>query len=143
MTQSPTERRSKDFLPVNKVVTVLETKETADNAITVLMAAGFAENDIYLHHGEQGQQYIDADGSRHGFLAKLVRVYQRLQGIEKRMLDDAEAGLNAGHYLIGVQTDGSEEQQIKGRDALAAFTDQHIYFCGRFTITILEFAKEK
>jgi hypothetical protein len=59
------------------------------------------------------------------------------------MLDGAEAALNAGHYLIGVQTDGSEEQQIKGRDALLPFADNHIYFCGRFAITILEFAEGK
>jgi len=143
MTQSPTERHGGEVLPINKAVTIVETKEAADQAVAALTAAGFAETDIYIHHGEQGKQYIDADGSRHGFLNKLIRTYQRLQGIEKMMLDGAEAGLNAGHYLIGIQTDGSEEQKIKGRDALAPFTDNHIYFCGRFSITILEFAKKQ
>ncbi len=139
MTQSPNFRPGKEILPTNKVVTVIATRDEVDMAVKDLVAAGFGEDVIYIHHGEQGKNYIDADGSRHGFLSSVIRKYQRLQGTEKRMLEDAEAGLEAGQYLIGVQTDGREEQQIAARDALTPFTKNNIYFCGRFTIMILLF----
>lgn len=137
MTQSPSTRSGRQILPTNKVVTVIATEEAVNEAIADLIAFGFEEVAIFIHHGEQGQSYIDPDGTRGGLLSSMVRRYQRLQGNEKRMLDDAEAGLEEGQYLIGVQTDGSEEQQIAARDALAPYTQKSIYFCGRFTIMIL------
>lgn len=137
MTQSPSTRSGRQILPTNKVVTVIATEEAVNEAVADLIAFGFEEEAIFIHHGEQGQSYIDPDGTRGGLLSSMVRRYQRLQGNEKRMLDDAEAGLEEGQYLIGVQTDGSEEQQIAARDALAPYTQKSIYFCGRFTIMIL------
>lgn len=142
MTQSPTER-AKGLLPYNKVVTRIETEAGKEAAVAALVAANFAESDIYVHHGEQGEQYLDIDGSAHGFIGRLVRGYQRLQGVEKKMMDDAEDALKAGHYLVGAQTDGSEAQQIAARDALAPQTDYNVYWCGRFTITILAVERRK
>ncbi len=142
MTQSPTER-AKGLLPYNKVVTRIETETGKQTAVAALVAAGFDEPNIYVHHGEQGEAYLDVDGSARGFVGRLVRGYQRLQGIEKQMLDDAEDAIKAGHYLVGVQTDGSEEQQIAARDALAPHTDYNVYWCGKFTITILKVTRRR
>ncbi|MGB1251788.1 MAG: hypothetical protein ACPG8W_14310 [Candidatus Promineifilaceae bacterium] len=140
MTQSPTER-AKGILPVNKVVTTIETEAVVKDAVATLVAAGFAENEIFIHHGEQGEQYLDLDGSEQGFIGRLVRSYQRLQGVEKHMFDDAETALKSGHYLVGVQTNGTEEQQVQARDALTVHTPHNVYFCGRFTITFLAVMK--
>ena len=142
MTQSPTER-AKGFLPYNKVVTRIETEAGKDAAVAALVAANFVESNIYVHHGEQGEKYLDISGSTRGFIGRLARAYQRLQGVEKQMFDDAEEALKAGHYLVGVETDGSEEQQMAARDALAPHTDYNVYWCGNFTITILAVARRK
>lgn len=141
MTQ-PLEKPAKGILPYNKVVTVIETKAELDQAVTALTATGIAEADILIHHGKQAENYFDLDGSESGFIRNLVRRYQRLQGIEKKMFNDVEAGIEGGHYMIGVDTHGHEEQQITIRDALSPSTRHHIYYCSRFTISILTFAHD-
>ncbi len=141
MTQSPSEHGHLDMLPYNKVVTVVETKDELDNALAALKRVGFAETDLFTHHGEEGREYLDPDGEHHGFLFRLRRKYQRLQGTEKRMLDGADEALDAGYYLLGIQIDGSEELQVKARDAIDPFTEHSIYFCGSFTMTILKLGK--
>ncbi len=140
MSQSPTEPINQ-LLPYNKVISRITTEAVAQAAVASLVAAGFPENETYILHGEQGRRHIDIDGSEQGFFWRLMRSYQRLQGIEKQMMDDADEALKSGQYLVGVDTDGSEEQQIKARDALASHTDFNVYFCGRYTITIIASAK--
>ena len=142
MTQSQTERGHLDMLPFNKVVTVVETEAELDQALAALVKAGFAKTDLFTHHGKEGRKYLDPDGEYHGFLFRLRRKYQRLQGTEKRMLDGADIALDAGHYLLGIQTDGSEELQVKARDALVPFTQHSIYFCGNYTMTILRLGQD-
>ena len=119
----------------------ITTETGAQSATAALIAAGFPEDETYILHGERGRRHIDIDGSEGGFFWRLMRSYQRLQGIEKQMIDDADEALKSGQYLVGVDTDGSEEQQVKARDALLPHTDFHIYFCGRYTITIIGSAK--
>ena len=140
MSQSPSEPLNQ-LLPYNKVISRITTEVGAQAAVASLVAAGFPENETYILHGEEGQRYIDIDGSGHGFFGRLVRSYMRLQGIEKQMMDDADEALKSGQYLVGVDVDGSEEQQVQARDALVAHTDFNIYFCGRYTITIVASAK--
>ena len=126
------------LLPTNRVVSAFETREDTDTALATLLEAGFSEDAVGFHHGEEGKAFIDADGSRHGFLARVTRQYQRFSGPEASLLDMAEAALNAGHYLVSVLTDGSEMQQAKAREAMAPHTNHTIFFCGRFTIEILK-----
>ena len=134
-------RSGRNILPINKVVTAVKTEEAVEAVKTAATAAGFDRDSIMTHHGETGKKYIDVDGSEHGFLTQLVRAYQRLSGPEKRMIDMAESALEAGAYLIGIQTNGSEEQQISARDAVEPYSDYPIFFCGRFTITQLGYGK--
>ncbi len=139
MTQSP-EERAKGILPFNKVVTVIETKENADKAVAALIDAGIPDDDILLHHGEQADKYFDADGTNTSLFHNLVRRYQRLQGIEKKMFDDLEVGLEKGYYMLGVETHGNDKSKMTIRDAINPYTSHHIFYCSRFTISILEFA---
>ena len=140
MSQSPNEPLNQ-LLPYNKVIARITTEASAQAAVASLVAAGFPENETYILHGEQGQRHIDIDGSGHGLIGRIVRNYMRLQGIEKQMMDDADEALKSGQYLVGVDVDGSDEQQQIARNALAPHTDFNIYFCGRFTITIVAPAK--
>ena len=92
------------LLPMNRVVSAFETREDAETTIAALVEAGFDKDAIGLHHGEEGEDFIDPDGSKHGFLTRLTRQYQRLSGPEARLLEMAEDVLNAGHYLLSVHT---------------------------------------
>ncbi len=141
MSDKEYERSGLQILPTNKVVTAVTTEEAAEAIKTAVIAAGFTEESIMIHHGEAGKKYIDADGSGHGFLAQWVRTYQRLSGPEKRMLDMAESALEAGEYLVGIQTDGSETQQVAARDAIELYSSYSIFFCGKLTITQLAYGK--
>lgn len=138
MSNEMNERSKWKILPTNKVVTAVITKEEADLIKTAVVAAGFDEDNIMIHHGEAGKQYIDSDGSEHGFFAQMMRTYQRLAGPEKKMLDMAESTLNAGGYLIGIQTDGSDEQQAAIYAAVGPLTTSHVFFCTKFTIIQLQ-----
>ena len=91
MSQSPTEPINQ-LLPYNKVISRITTEEAAQTAVASLVTAGFPEEKTYLLHGEQGRRYIDIDGSGHGVFGRLMRSYQRLQGNEKKMIDDADEG---------------------------------------------------
>ncbi len=140
MTQSH-EEHAKGILPIHKVVTVIDQKEGVDAALAALAEVGIADDDIMVHHGAEAVTYFDLEGEHSSKLRNLVRRYQRLQGIEKKMLDDVEIGLKNGSYMIGVDTHGKEDLQMPIVDALKPSTKHHIYYCGRFTISILEFAE--
>lgn len=137
MSETKYERSALQILPINKVVSVVETQEAADVVTASAAAAGFKSDDIFIHHGESGKEYIDPDGSHKGFFAQLMRSYQRLSGPEKRMLDMSESALEAGHYLVGIQTNGSEEMRHLAHDVIEPHTNYAIYFCGKFTITVM------
>jgi len=137
MSETKYERNTLQILPINKVVGVLETQEAVDAVISSAKEAGFKDTDVLIHHGESGKEYIDPDGSHRGIVAQWVRSYQRLSGPEKRMLDMSESALEAGKYLVGIQTNGSEEMRDSARDVIAPHTKSPMYFCGKFTITVL------
>ena len=138
MSEEQYERSGWQILPTNKVVTAVITKEEIELIKTAVVAAGFDENGIMIHHGETGKEYIDADGSERGFFTHLVRAYQRLAGPEKDILDMAESTLDAGGYLIGIQTDGSEEQRSAAYNAVSSLTKSAVFFCSKFTIMQLQ-----
>ncbi|MCP4420609.1 MAG: hypothetical protein GY805_28720 [Chloroflexi bacterium] len=139
MSESKNKRRGGQILPTNKVVTVAPTESDLNELVAALEAAGFNDEQIYIHHGEIGKAYVDPDGSRHGFLGQLIRKYQRLAGQEARMLEMAEKGLEAGHYLVGVQTNGREEQWRQVGDIMKEHTQQSIFFCSPITIHVIQF----
>ena len=138
MSQAKYERRGGQLLPTNKVVTVISTEPELKELVQALKAADFTDEEIYVHHGESGKEYIDPDGSRHGFFGQLIRQYQRLAGPEARMLEMAEKGLEADHYLVGVQTNGREEQWQPVGEIMKEHTEKSIFFCGRATIQIIQ-----
>lgn len=129
------------LLPTNRVVSAVKTQEEIDVVKSALLEAGFDEEKIVTAHGEEGKDFVDPDGSRHGFLAHLTRQFQRTSGPEADLLDQAEEALDAGHYLISVLTDGSELEQVQARNAMSPHTHYAIFYCGKLTIYVLEHRK--
>lgn len=127
------------LLPINGVVTAVTTMEEADAAKQALIQAGFAEDKIGIHHGQTAEDYLDLDGSRHGFFAKMVRSYQTLAGPEAYMIAQAKAVLQYHRYLVSLKTNGHEEERLRASAAMSPHTTRTIFFCSRWTIIILKF----
>jgi len=138
--KKPTDKhKAEHILPYNKVVTSISTKPEVDALLGALKDVGFIDEQIYFHHGESGRQNIDLDGSQHGLLWQIIRTYQKLAGPEARMFEMAKKGLEAGHFLVGVQTNGHEEEWEQVGEIMKEHTDQSIFFCGKFTIRVIRY----
>jgi len=123
------------------ILSVFTTKEDVDEVLAKLQKAGFSDEKIAVGHGQAHLDQIDLDGSRHGVVTKFVRQYQRSAGAEAYMIRQSEVALKHGEYTILVRTDGSEEQQVAVQDVMISHTEKSIFYCGRFTITILQLGK--
>ena len=134
---------NKEFhlLPTNRVVTAVDNKEIADKMEQALLNAGLEANDINVMHGEAAEEFLDLDGSRHGFFTKLLRKYQQLTGPESFMIAQAEAAIEYDRYIVSAKTDGDEEERQRAFEIMAPLTERTVYFCGQFTITILKVGK--
>ena len=126
--------------PNNRVVSTFKTKADVEAMVKEIQAAGF-KNDghtIGIHHGEEGMDFIDPEGSRHGFFARLTRARQRLGSWEASMLEQVEAALNSNQYVASVLTDSSQKQRMFIRDIMKKYTSQTIYYQGNYSIEILQ-----
>ncbi|MCX6050752.1 MAG: hypothetical protein NT075_37155 [Chloroflexi bacterium] len=128
-------------LPTHAVISVFATKAAVDSLLTDLKAAGFDDDKIQQRYGAEGLQLVDPDGSHHGFWAKILRGYQRLSGMEARLLDEVETALKANQYALRVDTDSSEAQQSAVLTAMLAHTDKSVFYVGHGTITVLHVGK--
>ena len=125
-------------LPVNGVITAVDTEEIANTVCDALIESGFDKDKATTLHGQEGLDYLDLDGSRHGFFAKMVRKYQSLSGPEARMIEQGQAVLEHGRYLVALWTDGSEEERFRAFEIMAPYTERSIFFCGRSIISVLK-----
>lgn len=125
--------------PVYRVVSTLTTKADVDAMVKELQAVGFKNdgNMIGIHHGESGKDFIDPDGSRHGFFARLTRARQRLGSWEASMLEQVDEALNAGQYVTSVLTDDSQQQRTLIRDIMKKYANRTIYYHGYYSMEIL------
>ena len=126
------------LLPYNRVVSAFESQVEVDAVLAALAEVNFSRDKIAVHHGEEGLNFIDPDGSKHGFLTQLIRAYERLDGSsEAKLLNQAEDALKAGHYVMSVWTGGSGAEQKTVQNIMKPHTDYYIFYCARFTIRIL------
>ena len=72
----------KDFLtyPTNKVLGILNTPQELHGAVTKLNSAGFEKERVQVLCGEKGAERLDVAGERHGFLAKVYRTVEKIDG---------------------------------------------------------------
>ena len=129
------------ILPRNAVISVFSNQAALDGVISALQQAGFAADKLHHRHGEEGLRLVDPDGSHHGLWARLLRSYQRLAGMEARLLEEVEAALKHGEYAVRVDTDGSETQRAAALNTMLLHTDKSIFYTGSGTITVLHVGK--
>ncbi len=130
--------------PDYRVVSTFAKKEDVDALLAELQAAGY-KNDgdqIGVHHGEQGKDFIDPDGSRHGLFARLSRMVQRLPSWEASMLEQVEDALNSGQYVASVLTDGGQKQRKQIGAIMGKHTNQRIYYRGNYSMEIIREATD-
>ncbi|MEM7539504.1 MAG: hypothetical protein AAF639_45530 [Chloroflexota bacterium] len=125
-------------LPVNGVITAVDNEDIAKTVCEALIQAGFDEKKASLLHGQEGLDFLDLDGSRHGFFATMVRKYQSLSGPEARMIEQAQAVLEHNRYVVGFWTDGSEEERFRAFEVMSPYTERSIFFCGLSIISVLK-----
>ena len=137
----PKDDGSFKLLPKNRIVTGATTKADVDLMVQAVLSIGLPIDHIMALRGKEADDLLDLDGSRHGFLTRLIRKYQHLQGPEQHMLDQAMALVAHDRYIISFFTDGDEELTRDVFEAIKPFTERTVYYCGHFTITYLNFGK--
>jgi hypothetical protein len=99
--------------PIHNVVGVFDDRDAARAAVAELISHGFAEKDIVIYHGTEGEKKIDFEGTRHGSLTTLIRALQHI-GPDRTYLDRYEKYLHAGDSIVMVRV------ATKGRKQSAA-----------------------
>jgi len=130
------------LLPINRIVTGVTSRDDADAMVQAAIDAGLSIDHIGVLHGQEAEDFLDLDGSRHGFITKMVRRYQHLEGPEQHLIDQAKAVLANDHFLIALHTDGDEALTRTVFEAISPFAERTIYYCGRFSITYLKIGKD-
>lgn len=117
------------------VVCTLDSTRSADAARTALSRDGFGADRTVLLSGQAGLDWLDADGARHGRLARFVRRLQRTcsEG-EEELLQHVQNALQSGKSVLMVQTDGKPEERERVRLALREQTSQTLFYCGTLAI---------
>lgn len=89
--------------PTHRVVAMIDSKMEADATVSDLMSAGFDDNMIDESIGRDGLQFLDPDGTEHGFINKMIRKWQVLaQGEESGYLNRVRDNLDHGHAVVSV-----------------------------------------
>ncbi|MEM7535807.1 MAG: hypothetical protein AAF639_26750 [Chloroflexota bacterium] len=125
-------------LPINRVVTAVDDEEIAKTICDALIDVGFDKDKATILHGQEGLDYLDLDGSRHGFFTKMVRKYQSLSGPEARLIEQGQAALDHNRYIVSVWTGGSEEDRFRAFEIMSPHTERSIFFCGHSMISVLK-----
>lgn len=125
-------------LPHHRVVAFYDSRNLADKAVAALVKAGFEDDLIDEAVGKEGLRFLDPDAEHHGFITKVIRLWQRLaQGEEAAYLDRVKKELTAGHVLVSTPVMTNEAcHQVA--DVLADCGGKHIRYYGLFHVENLD-----
>jgi hypothetical protein len=105
------------FVPTNRITSVLATSADVRQALTDLGALGFVGASVELFVGEEGADVLDLPAEHHGTTARTIRNMEAIMVVEAgdshRRADEA---LRSGGAVIAVVMDGKEDQ----KDAVVA-----------------------
>jgi hypothetical protein len=87
--------------PVNEVSALLPDERSTVAVCQDLQNRGVDLAEVQILRGEEGARILDKHGTEHGYIARLVRVLQRL-GIDENALDVYDEGLRKGETLITI-----------------------------------------
>lgn len=124
------------FNPRNNLFGIIDDQVKAEQAIKALVSSGFAEDEITVFIGEQGAHQIDADGSEHGRLTRIIR-WRQSTTPARQDAERYEKAVYEGKYVIAVETNNLDTREI-ARKILKTHGGHFINFYGRWVIYSLD-----
>lgn len=118
--------------PIHNVVGVFDDREAAEAAVEELRSHGFAEKDIVVYHGTEGEDKIDFAGTRHGSVSTLIRALQHI-GPDRTYLDRYEKYLHDGDSIVMVRV-GTKGRKQSAADVIHKHTVHRVTYFGLFLI---------
>ncbi|MDP9222671.1 MAG: hypothetical protein M3P18_02235, partial [Actinomycetota bacterium] len=64
--------------PKHKVIGLVDDSDSVRQAMDELVIEGFAEDDVSVLSGPEGAERLDVDGRYHGLIARIYRLFERL-----------------------------------------------------------------
>jgi uncharacterized protein (TIGR02246 family) len=130
---TPTDHHDFIAYPTNRVVGTLADAAGATAAITALLRAGFARDDIEVLHGEEDLHRLDLTGEEHGFLAQFQRTVLRTAAPaeEYRHLKHHADDIRAGRFVIMIRAKERGHRSLAA-DILNAHGAEFVGFYGRW-----------
>jgi hypothetical protein len=124
--------------PTHRVTCYFESQADFQSAMKQFAAAGFDVKDIFVLHGQRGVEILDIDGERHGMLARLSRMVQRIMSeYEVQQYEIMKEHLEQGHIVIGVSAPHEQERE-KIHRIMHDNHGHHIMYFGQLYIETIE-----
>lgn len=124
------------FNPTDNLFGIIDDLLKAEQAVETLVSSGFARDDITSFQGELGAHQIDADGSEHGRLTRIIR-WRQSTTPARQDAERYEQAVHEGKCVIAVQTKTPETRE-SARQILKAHGGHYINFYGRWTMENLD-----
>jgi hypothetical protein len=118
--------------PEDRVVGLIDGPQDIRAAVDALSEAGYAGEDVTVLCGPSGLERLDADGSRHGLLGRLIRLVQNY-GLEREQLRHVEEELRRGHFAVSVRVPDDASKR-RAADLLAEHGGHYLHYYGRWDI---------
>jgi len=125
--------------PAHLTGCAVNDKESADALVAAFTAAGYSGDEVvHVLHGQEALEQLDPDGVYHGRRAHMMRVFQKFTtGVEERFFNAMKEDLTAGHYLVGVMTDGNDEQRNEVSQIMENGGGSRVFYSGSFSIQLI------
>ncbi len=137
MSDTPDKPQDLVTYPTNSLLGVIDDPAELGPALRDLEAAGFTGEAVSVFSGEEDAQKIDASGTGHGVLTRLLRLVQAVHAVDQEQLKRYEEAARSGKHVLAVRVNDSQERE-RAREVLNAHGGHFINFYGRMTIQGLE-----
>lgn len=97
--------------PKEKVVGIVDDHDTMDAVRDALRATGVDDGRVEVLSGRGGEQHIDPNGRERGKVATAVRTVQKALGEEATRLEQLNAAVEAGKYVVQVELSGDADKE--------------------------------
>ena len=120
--------------PSNRIVAMIDSKLNADAVVSDLIFAGFNDKLIDESVGKDGMDFLDPDGTKHGFITKMIRKWQYVaQGEELKYLNRARDHLKNGHAIVSVPV-SSKDTRLMASDIMHSHHATDVRYYGQFYV---------
>ena len=93
------------------LVGIIDEPARADDAVRALVDAGIPEGDVRLLAGSGDAGAVDPEGTRGGYVRRLLRTLQRANRIEGEHLKEYEQALREGSRVVTVRMHHAPDHQ--------------------------------